>query len=85
LAILKIKQVRELKPEDILKKLSELKLDLAKELGNVRMGRPVKNPGRIRELKKAIARLETVRSEIRLKPKVEKVVEKKEKKKESKK
>lgn len=85
MAILKIKQARELKPEEILKRLSELKLDLAKELGNVRMGRPVKNPGRIGEIKKAIARLETVRSEIRLKPKVEKVVEKKEKKKESKK
>jgi len=85
LAILKIKQVRELKPEDILKKISELKLELVKELGSVKMGRPVKNPGRIRELKRTVARLETVRNEIKLKPKVavKKVV--KEKKKESKK
>jgi ribosomal protein L29 len=52
LAILKIKQARELKPEDLLKRLSELKLELVKELGNVKMGRPVKNPGRITELKK---------------------------------
>ena len=85
MAILKIKQVRELKPEDILKKISELKLELVKELGSVKMGRPVKNPGRIRELKRTVARLETVRNEIKLKPKVavKKVV--KEKKKESKK
>jgi len=85
LAILKIKQVRELKPEDILKKISELKLELVKELGNVKMGRPVKNPGRIRELKRTVARLETVRNEIKLKTAVKKEEKKVEKKKESKK
>lgn len=85
MAILKIKQVRELKPEDILKKISELKLELVKELGNVKMGRPVKNPGRIRELKRTVARLETVRNEIKLKTAVKKEEKKVEKKKESKK
>jgi len=63
MAILKVKQVREMKPEELNKKLSELKLDLMKELGNVKMGRPIKNPGRIKELRKAIARILTVKKE----------------------
>jgi len=61
MAILKVKQIREMKPEELAKKLSELKLELAKEHGNVKMGRPVKNPGKIHELKRAIARLATIR------------------------
>jgi large subunit ribosomal protein L29 len=60
---LKIKEIRETKPEDLNKRLSELKLELAKEMGNVRMGRAVKNPGKIKELRKAIARILTVKRE----------------------
>jgi len=63
MAILKIKQIREMKVEELEKKLSELKLDLAKELGNVKMGRPVKNPGRIKELRRAISRILTIKKE----------------------
>jgi len=63
MAILKIKQIREMKIEDIDKKLSDLKLELLKELGNVKMGRPVKNPGKIREIKRTIARLLTIKKE----------------------
>ncbi len=60
LAILKPKQIREMKPEERKKKLSELRLDLFKENGNVKMNRPIKNPGRIRELRRAIARILTI-------------------------
>jgi large subunit ribosomal protein L29 len=52
-----------MKPEELAKKISELKLELAKDSGNVKMGRPVKNPGKIRELRRAIARIETVKNE----------------------
>jgi len=52
-----------MKPEDLDKKLNELELELAKEYGNVKMGRPVKNPGRIGEIKRAIARIKTVKNE----------------------
>ena len=52
-----------MKSEDIKKRLSEFRLDLLKEMGNVKMGRPVKNPGRIRELRRTIARLETISSQ----------------------
>ncbi len=60
MAILKIEQIKEMKDEDLKKRLGELRLELLKELGNVKMGRPVKNPGRIKELKKTIARILTV-------------------------
>ncbi len=63
MAILKVKQIREMKLEDIEKKISELKLELMKEIANVKMGRPVKNPGKIRELKRTIARLLTIKKE----------------------
>jgi len=63
MAAIKIKQIREMKPEEMDKKLSELKLELVKEQGNVKMGRPVKNPGKIRGLRRAIARMITVKQE----------------------
>jgi len=66
MAILKVKQIREMKPEELAKKLSELKLELAKEHGNVKMGRPVKNPGKIREMRRAIARLVTIKHQTKI-------------------
>lgn len=64
MAILKIKQIREMKPEELTKKISELRLELFKEMGNVKMGRPIKNPGRIKELRRSISRLLTVKKEV---------------------
>jgi large subunit ribosomal protein L29 len=67
MAILKVRQIREMKPEELGKKLSELRLELLKEHGNVKMGRPIKNPGKIGELRRTIARLETIKHEKRMK------------------
>ena len=64
MAIIKTKQIREMKLEEISKKISELRLDLFKEMGNVKMGRPIKNPGRIMELRRTISRLLTVKKEM---------------------
>jgi large subunit ribosomal protein L29 len=69
MAILRIKEIRKMKPEDLNIKLKELKLELLKEMGNVKMGRPIKNTGKIRELKKAIARILTFQKELALKRK----------------
>lgn len=63
MAMLKTKQIREMKPEELTKKVSELRLELFKEMGNVKMGRPIKNPGRIEELRRSISRLLTVKKE----------------------
>jgi ribosomal protein L29 len=60
-----------MKAEDMDKKLSELRLELSKELGSVKMGRAVKNPGKIKQFKKAIARIQTVKRELKLKTKTE--------------
>jgi len=48
--------------EQLASKLSELRLELAKLRAQVRSG-AVKNPGRIRELKRSIARILTVLNE----------------------
>lgn len=63
MAILKARQIREMKLEEIERKISELRLELMKEMANVRMRRPIKNPGKIRELKRTIARLLTIKKE----------------------
>jgi len=63
MAILKARQIREMKLEEIEKKISELRLELMKEMANVKMRRPIKNPGKIRELKRTIARLLTIKKE----------------------
>jgi large subunit ribosomal protein L29 len=61
----KIKELRKMKTEDMDKKLSELRLEMSKELGNVRMGRAVKNPGKIKQMRKSIAQILTLKREIK--------------------
>lgn len=65
MAILSAKQIREMEPKNINSKLSELRLELMKESGGVKMGKPIKNTGKIGELKRTIARIETIKNEIR--------------------
>lgn len=65
MAILRKKEIRGMKPEDLNTRLNELKLELLKEMGNVKMGRPIKNPGKIRELRRAIARILTIQKELK--------------------
>ncbi len=69
MAILKKKQIREMKAEDLGSKMNELKLELLKEMGNVKMGRPIKNTGKIRGLKRTIARIMTIQKEKEVKKK----------------
>lgn len=66
---MKIKEIRNMKNEDLDKKLSELRLELSKELGSVKMGRAVKNPGKIKELRRSIARVMTVKKQLGTKSK----------------
>ncbi len=60
---LRVKDIRTMENKDMSKQLYELRLDLMKEVGNVKRGRPIKNPGRIRVLKKDIARILTIKRE----------------------
>jgi large subunit ribosomal protein L29 len=58
MAILRKKEIREMNEKQLKEKLKELKLELAKERGAVEVG-SAKNPGRIREIRKTIARINT--------------------------
>jgi len=60
LPILRKRELKQLQPEEREKKLVELRAELVKLRTNVKSGGNVENVGRIRELKRTIARLLTV-------------------------
>jgi len=70
--ILRTKEIMEMKQEDLNKRLSDLRLDLMKEIGNSKMGKTSKNTGKIKQLKKTIARILTVKKESAVKREVKK-------------
>jgi len=61
----KIEDIRKLKPAELDKKLSELRLELSKEYGTVKMGRATKNPGKIKEVRRDIAKILTVKNQLK--------------------
>ncbi|MGC8565410.1 MAG: 50S ribosomal protein L29 [Thermoplasmata archaeon] len=60
---LKAKQLRTMSNEEILKKLDELGSELLNERGLSSMGGAPHNPGRVKSLRRQIARLKTVLKE----------------------
>jgi large subunit ribosomal protein L29 len=60
---LKIKDLRKLNEEDLEKRMNELKLELMKERGNKEMGGNIKNPGKIKIIRRDIARIHTLKKE----------------------
>lgn len=60
---LRIKDLRKLNDEDLGKRLNELKLELLKERGNIEMGGNIKNPGKIKIIRRDIARILTLKKE----------------------
>ncbi len=63
MAILKRSEIRKLSEKDTDKKLEELRLELAKERANINIGASATSPGRLREIRKTIARVQTIRNE----------------------
>lgn len=59
MAILKSKKIIEMGEKDMLERLKELRLELSKEMATSEIGGSVKNPGRIREIRRTIARIKT--------------------------
>lgn len=80
--ILRLKDIRAMSSEDRRKKLTELRTELMRLKTMIKAGGAVENPGRIRELRKTVARILTIENEP---PKPAKEAEEKEKKKGSKK
>jgi len=60
---LRIKDLRKLSDENLEKRLNELKLELLKERGNIEMGGNIKNPGKIKIIRRDIARILTLKKE----------------------
>lgn len=64
--ILRLKDIRGMSVEDRDKKVSELRAELARLKTMIRAGGAVENPARVRELRKAIAKVLTVQNEDKL-------------------
>ncbi len=62
MAILRKKQIREMEAGEMEKKIGELRLEIMKEKGHVAVGGAVTNPGKIKEIRKTVARLLTQRN-----------------------
>lgn len=65
MAIIRIEEIRKMTPEKRREKLIELKTELAKTRALAASGTPLENPKKIRELRKAIARILTVERELK--------------------
>ena len=63
MAILRAGEIRKLEDKEVGKRLNELRLELAKERGNINIGGTVTSPGRIKEIRKTVARILTIRGE----------------------
>ena len=61
--ILRTKDIRAMSPEERGKRLDELRTELVRLKTMVRAGGSIENPARVRELRRAIARILTVENE----------------------
>ncbi len=60
MAVLKAREVRELADEELRSKLAELKEELAKQRGQIASGTRPENPGKMKPIRKTIARILTI-------------------------
>jgi large subunit ribosomal protein L29 len=63
MAIIKKKDMKKLDDRELDKKLSEMRLELAKQRASVKIGATVTSPGRIREIRKTLARGLTIKNQ----------------------
>lgn len=61
--ILRVKEIRDMPPEERKRRLDELKTELVRLKTMIKAGGTVENPARIKELRKAIARILTIEKE----------------------
>jgi len=64
--ILHLKEIRDMSSEDRIKKANELRTELQRLKTMIRAGGTVENPARIKELRKAVARIMTIENEQRI-------------------
>ena len=61
--ILRMKEIREMPPQERVRRMEEIKTELMRLKTMVEAGGAVENPSRIRELRKTMARILTVENE----------------------
>jgi large subunit ribosomal protein L29 len=64
--ILRVKEIRDMSAEDRSKRLGELRTELLRLRTMIRAGGTIENPARIKEIRKAIAKMLTIEHEERL-------------------
>ena len=77
--ILRVKEIRDMPPEERKKKLGELRTELLRLKTMIKAGGTVEDPSRIRELRKTIARILTIENEQKIELRKTKTEEKKKK------
>jgi len=63
MAILRLDEIRKMTPEEKKEQITKLSNDLIRERAMVSAGGAPENPGRIREIRRTIARIKTVQRE----------------------
>jgi|APFre7841882590_1041340.scaffolds.fasta_scaffold49766_4 large subunit ribosomal protein L29 len=64
--ILRVKEIRDMPSEDRIKRLSEYRTELLRLKTMIQAGGTVENPNRIKELRRAIAKIMTIEHEQKL-------------------
>lgn len=62
---IRLKEIREMSSEKRVEKLNELQAELARLRAMIKVGGSIENPSRVKELKRAVARILTVEKEER--------------------
>ncbi|MEM3011723.1 MAG: 50S ribosomal protein L29 [Candidatus Bathyarchaeia archaeon] len=68
--IIRVKEIREMSSEERRKKLNEFRTELLRLKTMVKAGGAVENPARIKELRRAIARILTIENERKMEVKI---------------
>ncbi len=63
MAILKTSDIRDMDESELREKMRDMKKEIVQERGQIETGGFADNPGRIKEMKKTIARIKTVLNE----------------------
>lgn len=63
MAIFRVDELRNMSPEELGDELEKLNGELIRERGLVASGGAPENPGRIKEIKRSIARIKTIKKE----------------------
>ncbi|MEM2987413.1 MAG: 50S ribosomal protein L29 [Candidatus Bathyarchaeia archaeon] len=68
--IIRVKEIREMSSEERRKKLNEFRTELLRLKTMVKAGGAVENPARIKELRRAIAKILTIENERKMEAKI---------------